>query len=160
MVFPPEKERPSWEKHQRPHRRQTSPGPLPGLAPFLPVLSAPLGSTDTPLHVGDSYMVDQTFPCMSGTPGQASGCCPLTGSSLWGGQEVGAQDRELPPNQFQLTTAYSRAGAGPVHKAWGTQLSSAWSSSAVAPSMPVNLSRCLTCKGGQAKINKESRALF
>lgn len=62
--------------------------------------------------------------------------------------------------QLQPTTTYSRARAGPMHKAWGMRLSSSWNGSAVAPSKPVNHSRCLICKVGQGKINNEIRALF
>ena len=51
MVFPPgKKERPpppAQEKCPIPQRRQTSPRPLPGLPPSLPVPSAPVGSTLT-----------------------------------------------------------------------------------------------------------------
>lgn len=72
MAYPPaKKEKPPWEKHPRPQRRQTSPGPLPGLTlhPIsFPVPSAPAGST---LTQPSSPAVDHALPWLSRTPDPA-----------------------------------------------------------------------------------------
>lgn len=60
-----------------------------------------------------------------------------------------AEDEELPPNQLQPPTAYSRARARPMQKAWEIKLSSVWSTSAVAPSTLVNHSRYQNCRWGR-----------
>lgn len=139
MAYPPgKKENPPWEKHPRPQRRQTSPGPLPWAhsLPLLPpsALSPCRERTDTAqqpssrphiaLAVKNSRLnalaaVSQCEPACRG------GRACVVGAAV---------DGQLPPNQLQPTTAYSsRARAGPMHKAWEIQLSSVWSNSAVAP---------------------------